>query len=319
MPQAFIKNKNGTLEKANFKIKPSISPNSVLIKQHYIGINKHDLSQSWKSMKKFTIPGTEAVGIIENIGNNVKNLKIGDRVGYCLSDTGACCTHRIVNKKILYKIPDYISDKVAAASMFKGITAYSLVRRVFFACPSSFIMVYGITGGIGYFIAQWLQAIKCSVIGSTSAAKMSIAKKHKFQDLLLDHYTECTDKLLQFTENMGVMAIYDPIGEALYQKSIQFLSIYGTLINYGHLSGEISNIKTKELTKKSLYLTCPNIKHYQDNSKEQAVAINALFTLIKEGKLQPVVSKIYKFNDVPWAYQDLATNNLIYSNIIEII
>lgn len=319
MPQSFLLTKPHKLEKANFKIKTAINDNAVVIRQTFIGLNQQDCLYQHNNAKAPLVPGTEAVGTVETIGQNVRNFKLGDRVGYCHTTTGAYCTHRVVNQSYLHKIPDEISDETAVAIMFKGAASYMLTRQAFFACPSSFIMIYGITSGIGYLGAQWLRIAKSIVIGTASRPdRISIAQKYQLQDLLLNHNTDFIPELMSFTNNIGVIAILDPIGQDLYQKSLQSLSIYGALVNYGSMSGALDNIKTKDLEQKSLYITCPKLKHYQGHQKTIQAIIKELFTLAQGKKIIPVINKVYHFDEIPQAYDDLRSRRLLYSNIIKI-
>lgn len=322
MPKVFLLKEHNKLEKVNFIIKSDLKPNGVLIAQKYIGINQQDFSQTNHDIiktKNQIVVGTEAVGVVEKVGSEVTDFKVGDRVGYCTSLTGAYCTHRTINSNMLYKIPEEIDDITATAIMFKGIVAATMIRKAFFACPGSFIMVYCVTGGIGYVVAQWLKTIRSAVIGTVGGQdKMEISKKYNFQDVLLDHNTNFVPKLMELTRNIGVIAIIDPVGNSLYQKSLSSLSFFGSLVNYGSMSGKIENINPLDLAKKSLYVTCPYFKHYYNTKESINMTINEVFRLVKNKNIVPVINKIYDFDDIPKAYSDLVNRKLVYSNIVKI-
>ena len=134
MKKIIIENFGGT-EKLELKdIENSIpKKNEVSIAHKAIGVNYIDIYQR-SGIYPISLPsglGLEASGIVESIGEDVKNIKIGDRVCYCNGPVGAYATHNNVPEQLVLKLPEEISFSTAAASLLKGLTTYFLLNEVF--------------------------------------------------------------------------------------------------------------------------------------------------------------------------------------------
>ncbi|TIX72750.1 MAG: quinone oxidoreductase, partial [Mesorhizobium sp.] len=111
------------------------------------------------------IPGSEAAGVVVEVGADIDWLKPGDRIAYA--------------------VPDGISDEQAAAMMLKGMTAEYLLRRTFKVKAGDTILFHAAAGGVGLILGQWAKHLGATVIGTASSAdKIELAKAHGFDHVI---------------------------------------------------------------------------------------------------------------------------------------
>src|SRR3979409_1520800 len=113
--------------------------------------------------------GTEAAGVVEEVGPNVTEVKVGDRVAYALGPLGAYADERIMPADRLVVLPDGISDQQAAGMMLKGLTAQYLIRRTFKVQKESWLLFHAAAGGVGLIACQWAKSLGATVIGTVGS------------------------------------------------------------------------------------------------------------------------------------------------------
>ena len=123
--------------------------------------------------------GSDAVGVVEAVGEGVTDIKVGDRVGYLLGPQGAYSDVRLMPADVLIPLPVDLSDRTASTLMMKGMTAQYLFRQVFPLHGGETILYHAAAGGVGLVACQWARAIGVTMIGTVSTdEKAEIARAH---------------------------------------------------------------------------------------------------------------------------------------------
>ena len=152
----------------------------VLIEHTAIGLNYIDTYHR-SGLYPLMMPsglGMEASGIIKEIGSDVSNFSIGDRVAYAAVPLGSYSSHRIYRTANLVKVPKEIDLNIAAAIMTKGLTTYYLLHKTYPVLGNETILFHAAAGGVGQIFCQWAKSLGCKVIGTVgSEEKIKIAKK----------------------------------------------------------------------------------------------------------------------------------------------
>src|SRR5438045_1500332 len=160
---------------------PPPAPGQVRVKHTAIGLNFIDTYQR-SGLYPVPLPsglGLEAAGVIDALGEGVTGLKAGDRIGYCTGPIGAYAEANNVPADRVVKLPDGVSDDVAAASMLKGMTAQYLLKRTFPVQRGQTIVFHAAAGGVGLIACQWAKHLGATVIGTVgSGDKAELAKSH---------------------------------------------------------------------------------------------------------------------------------------------
>ena len=294
----------------------------VLVRHTAIGLNRYDIecrNGIRKNKKLPTILGVEAVGVIERLGKDVEVFNVGERVGYCTVSGGAYSQKRLIKQKYLVRIPDDITDQVAASVLFKGMTAHYLTHLVYAVRPNTFALVHGATGGVGQILCQWANYKGCKVIGVVSSDdRANIALRSGCSYVVNCNSNDFVEQVMEITRGFGVNVVYDSIGTLTSKVSFESLCIFGIYVSYGQISGAISNISASMLSSRSLFFTSPVVFHYKHSSFDLAMTAMEIFEVIRRNYIKVGINKIYKFDDMVAAHKDLENRKLTGSNIIEL-
>lgn len=292
----------------------------VLIRHTKIGLNRYD-TEHRKGIRKIKnlpgILGVEAVGIVEDLGDNTNDgLKIGDRVTYCTAPAGAYCEKRIIHQKYLIKIPNYISDEIAAAVLFKGMTAHYLVNQSYKIKPGAFVLIHGANGGLGQIICQWAKDKKGIVIGSVSSDdKINIALQNGCRHVINHNRVDAAAQIMEITNGKGLGAVYDPIGYQISRLSFSSLGKFGIYISYGQISGPVP-LSFSLLSSRSLFATGTSLQHYKNDRFTLTLTAMEIFEMIRKKLLIVKINKEYQFHEIPQAHSDIENRKVSGLNII---
>ena len=149
--------------------------------------------------------GIEGAGIISEIGANVKDFKVGDKVAYAGAPLGAYSTHRNYITKNLVKVPEGIDLEIAATLMTKGLTTFYLLHKTYPVKSGEIILFHAAAGGVGQIFGQWAKSLGCNVIGTVgSDEKIEIAKNYGYDHLINYNKENFAKKVLDITNGKGV-------------------------------------------------------------------------------------------------------------------
>ncbi|MDC0344093.1 quinone oxidoreductase [Pelagibacteraceae bacterium] len=317
MPKSIIIKKNGgpeVLELTDENV-GSPGPDEIKVTNHAIGLNYIDTYHR-SGLYPLELPsgiGLEAAGKVDEIGSNVTEINIGDNVAYASAPVGAYSQQRIIPEKIVVKIPDGISYKMAAALMTKGLTTYYLICKTYKLKAGETVLFHAAAGGVGQLFAQWANSIGAKVIGTVgSDEKIKIAKENGYKHVINYTKDDFVKEVFKITNNEGVPAVFDGVGKKTFKDSIACLKPRGTMVSFGNASGSLDLVDVKkDIQSKSLYLTRPTIVHYFTNRKEFQDGANAVFEKIKFGKIKIKIFKEYKLKEAKQAHEDLEARKLL--------
>ena len=288
---------------------PAPAENEVLIKQNVIGLNFID-TYFRSGLYPTPLPtplGMEASGIIEQVGANVTEFQEGDRVAYASPPLGSYSEKRVMPINNIVKIPNDISDELAAAIMLKGMTAEYLVRRTFEVKPGQTVLFHAAAGGVGLIACQWLKAIGANVIGTVgSDDKAKLAQANGCDHTILYKEEDFVEKVKEITNGEGVPVVYDSVGKDTALKSLDCLSPLGLLVIFGNSSGNAPAIEPGLLaTKGSLYVTRPTLFSYNSNREKLINSAEQVFKMVRENKISIKIGARYRLKDAVQAHKDL--------------
>jgi NADPH2:quinone reductase len=237
----------------------------------------------------------------------VKALKVGDRVAYGTGPIGAYAEARNIPAAKVSKLPRTISDEQAAAMMLKGMTARYLLRATYRVKRGETVLVHAAAGGVGTLLSQWARALGATVIGTVgSPEKVEVAKAHGCHHVIEYRKEDVASRVRELTGGKGVPVVYDGIGAATVNVSLDSLSPRGLLVSFGNASGPVKALDLGLLAAKgSLYVTRPTLMSYTSTTKDLAETAADLFAIVKAGKMKIPVSQRYALKDAAAAHRDL--------------
>jgi NADPH2:quinone reductase len=251
--------------------------------------------------------GGEAAGVVEAVGDGVSALKPGDRVGYCTAPFKAYAEASNVPADRLVKLPDGISDEIAAAAMLKGMTAQYLLKRTFAVQKVQTILWHAAAGGVGLIACQWAHHLGATVIGTVgSDEKVQLAKDNGCTHVLNTRNDDWVKAVREITGGDGVPVVYDSVGKDTWDGSLDCLAVRGLMVSFGNASGAVPPFAPGVLAQKgSLYLTRPTLFHYARNAQELQETADDLFDVINRGIVNVAVNQRFKLSEARAAHEAL--------------
>ena len=320
--KSIIINKTGGPEVLELKDIQLEDPKSgeVLIKNKAIGLNYIDTYHR-SGLYPVELPsniGMEGAGVIEKVGPNVNDFKVGDRVAYASMPIGSYSTHRVFPTKKLVKVPEGIELENVVTLMTKGITTFYLLHKTFPVKSGNTILYHAAAGGVGQILCQWAKSLGCTVIGTVgSDEKIEIAKANGCDHVINYSKENFAEKVKEITNGKGVPVVYDGVGKKTFDGSIECLKIRGTMVSFGNASGPLDPCNvTKSLAPKGLYLTRPSIAHYTTTREELDEAANKVFEMFKTKKFSLKIFKKYSLSEVVKAHEDLEARKVLGPAVI---
>jgi len=292
----------------------------LLVRHTAVGLNFLD---TYQRSGLYTVPlpsgvGSEAAGVVEAVGPEVKGFTAGDRIGYFLGPLGAYATHRLIDARRVVKLPETISAETAAATMLKGCTAEFLVERCARIQPGHSVLVHAAAGGVGSILVPWLKAIGAIVIAHAGTeAKAAMAR-----ELGADHALWCpmetlTAEVRALTGGHGVTFVYDAIGAASWQASLGAIAKRGMLISYGNASGPVPPFSAIDLLRAgSIYVTRPSLFDYCASEEEMRASAARLFGMLEAGTIAPRIGARYPLAEAAEAHRALEARETTGSTLL---
>ena len=294
-------------------------PGQVRVRNTAIGLNFIDTyhRSGLYPMPLPTVLGSEGAGVVEAVGPRVKNFKVGDRVAYA-QPIGAYAEVLLRPVDRLVKIPAGIDDRVAAAMMLKGMTAWYLCRRTYRVKAGETVLVHAAAGGVGQILCQWLKHLGATVIGTVgSEEKAALAKKAGCKHVVVTSKESFVDRVKQVTKGKGLPVVYDGVGKDTFNGSLDCLSPRGLMVSFGNASGAVPPVNIGILaTKGSLFLTRPTLVHYTATPEELAAAARELFSVVKKGAVKIPINQTYPLCEAARAHRDLEARKTTGSTVL---
>jgi NADPH2:quinone reductase len=263
------------------------------------------------------VPGKEAAGIVEDVGEGVADFKPGDRVVYC-GPMGAYAEERIIAATDLVKLPENISDDIAVASMLKGMTAHYLLFRTFKVQAGDTILIHAAAGGVGLLVCQWASHLGANVIGTVgSADKAELARANGCHHTILYREEDVAERVKDITKGELCDVVYDSVGQAMYPVSLDCVKPLGMWVSFGQSSGPITGFTLGDLAKRgSLFATRPSLFHYIAKRADLESTAAALFDAIGSGILSVKIHERLPLHDAARAHRLLESRETSGSLIL---
>jgi NADPH2:quinone reductase len=322
MPHAIRIHAHGGPEVLRWEPVVSAQPGrgEVLIRQTAIGLNFIDVYER-TGLYAGALPsglGREGAGVVEAVGPRVSGVAVGDRVAYASATPGAYAQERVMPADRVVRIPEGVSDRLAAAAMLKGLTARFLVRQTHRVRKGETVVVHAAAGGVGLIVAQWARHLGATVIGVVgSDAKAAVALQHGCHHALVLGRDDLAARVREQTGGLGAHVVYDSIGKDTFFASLDCLRPLGMMVTYGNASGPVPPVAPLELAKRgSLFLTRPILFHYIARRADLERAARELFEVIGQGVVRIEIGQSYALQDVAQAHRDLEARRTVGSTVL---
>jgi NADPH2:quinone reductase len=287
---------------------PEPAAGEALIHIHAIGVNFIDVYQRtgrYPGKLPFST-GNEAAGVVEAVGDDVTEVKAGDRVAYAMH-VGSYAEYAVVPAKKLVPIPEGLDYRSAAAVMLQGMTAHYLSYSTYPIQSGDSVLVHAGAGGVGLLLTQIAHNLGARVITTVSTEeKARLSRQAGADEVILYTQQDFEAEVKRLTDGKGVHAVYDSVGKTTFDKSLNCLKPRGYMVLFGASSGPVPAVDPLILgAKGSLYLTRPSLSHYMLDREELLQRAGQVLQWVKDGSLQLRIEHVYPLSQAAKAHQDL--------------
>ena len=266
------------------------------------------------------VPGLEGAGLVAEVGPEVTGLEIGDRVAYASPPLGAYAEERALPADRVVRLPEGITAEAAASLLLQGMTAEYLIRRTYPCREGETVLLHAAAGGVGLLASQWLQSLGVEVIGTVgSPAKAELARAHGCTHTILYRDEDIVARVRDLTGGRGVPVVYDSVGQATWEASLDCLQPRGLMVSFGNASGPVEPVHLGELSQKgSLFVTRPTLMHYTAERSELEASAQALFAVVLAGKVRPHIGQRFPLREAAAAHRALEARETVGSTVLTV-
>ncbi len=302
---------------------PKIKPNEVLIKVESASYNYNDLWAIWGDPVQTPLPhisGSDVAGTVVEIGEEVTNFKLGDRVvshsnmscrtcALCTAGKEYDCPQRNIwgfqtgplwggfaqythlPEVNVAKIPDTVSFDDAAAISMVGMTSWHMLVGRAKIKPGQTVLIMGGTSGVGMAGIQIAKLYNCDVIATGG----NQAKMDKCLELGADHVvnhreSDWAKKVRNLTNKQGVDVVFEHIGKSVFPQEVSLLKMGGTLVTCGATTGYDSTIDLRYL-----FFKGTNLLGSTQGTKAE---LEDVIYWVGKGKIKPLIATTLPFSDM---------------------
>ncbi len=251
--------------------------------------------------------GMEAAGVVEAVGPEVRDFKPGDRIAYGFGPPGGYAEQRLIPAAKVVHLPDEIDERTAAAIMLKGMTAQYLLHRTYPLKAGETVLVHAAAGGVGTLLCRWASHLGATVIGTAgSPEKLELASRSGCHQVIDYRKEDFVERVREITDGEGVHVVYDGVGKATFEGSLDCLRRLGMMVSFGNASGPVESVKPLDLASRgSLFFTRPSLGHYIATREELEATTRSLFAAIISGAIEVTIGQTFAMADAAQAQMDL--------------
>jgi NADPH2:quinone reductase len=250
--------------------------------------------------------GVEGAGVVEAVGAGVSHLTAGDPIVYT-GPIGSYSEVRLAPAERVVRLPGGVDPREAAASFTKGLTVWAFVTRAYAVSPRDTVLVHAAAGGVGLLMVQWLKTIGATVIGTAgSDEKAARARAAGCDHVVVYTREDVAKRVRELTRGAGVPVVYDSVGKATFEGSLDSLAPRGVMVSFGNASGPVPPFDIMGLARRgSLFLTRPSFFHYVSTRAELEAGAVALFGMLRSAKLKVEISRTWPLAEAADAHRAL--------------
>ncbi len=276
------------LKRSDAEPKPVPGAGQALIKIHAAGVNFVDIYQrrGLYPVKLPFIPGLEASGVVEAVGDRVSGLRPGDRVAYT-GHLGSYSEYTAIEADRLVRLWEGITFEQGAAFPLQGMTAHYLIHEFRKPRPGDTVLVHAAAGGVGLQLVQWAKHLGATVIGTVSTEeKARIAEEAGADHVILYTKQDFAVETKRLTEGRGVELILDGVAKTTFSGDLDAVALRGHIVVFGSASGPADPLMPNSLGAKSISVSGGSLGNFIATRDDLLRRSTDVLNAVKEGWLK---------------------------------
>jgi NADPH:quinone reductase len=301
---------------------PKPGAGEALVAVHTAGVNYADIyfrSGAARMPIPFPFtPGIEAAGVIEAVGQDVSDVKPGDRVAYATTSIGSYAEYHVVKVAHLVPLPKEVSFNDGAAVILQGLTAHYLLHEFYPIRRGSTVLVHAAAGGMGLLLVEWLKHLGAVAIGTVSTEeKAKVAREAGADHVILYTKQDFADEVKKLTGGVGVDYVIDGVGKTTFTKNFDALKNRGWATIFGMASGPADPVVPNSLMTKSITISGGALFNYMVTRDELLRRARDVFAGLGEGWLKQRVDRTFPLAEAAQAHRLLERRQTIGKLILK--
>ena len=299
---------------------PSPAAGELLVDVEAAGVNFIDIYQR-EGRYPMSLPyvaGSEGAGVVREVGADVREVAVGDRVAWAMVTGSGYTDVAVVPADRAVPVPDGVSTEQAAAVLLQGMTAHFLCEATYPVQPGDDVLVHAAAGGVGLLLTQMAAAKGARVVATVSTDdKEQLARGAGASEVIRYDREDVVQRARGLTDGRGVQVVYDGVGASTFGASLDSLARRGMLVLFGASSGAVPPFDPITLMGKgSLFLTRPTLAHHTESREELLLRAGAVLDQVRDGRLDVRVGQRYPLDDAGRAHEDLAARRTTGKSLI---
>jgi NADPH:quinone reductase len=282
-----------------------------LVRIEMAGLNFIDIYQRRGTypVKLPYVPGLEASGVVEAVGEGVTNGKPGDRVAY-VHEPGAYAEQSLVNAEHLIPLPEKISFEQGACIPLQGMTAHYLLHEFRKIKPGDVVLIHAAAGGMGLLLVQWAKHLGARVLGTVSTEeKAKIAKDAGADAVILYTKQDFVEEIGKLTDKHGADLIIDGVGKSTFAGNLKAAARRGNIVIFGAASGPAEAISPNTLMIHSLTVSGGSLFNYLLTTEELKMRSQAVIDGVLQGWLKLRIDEVFPLSQASKAHEKMESRN----------
>jgi NADPH:quinone reductase len=267
---------------------PRPAAGEALVKIHAAGVNFVDIyhRRGYYPMKLPFIPGLEAAGVVEAVGEKVPKFRPGDRVAYT-GHLGSYSEYTTIDATRLIPLPGGLSFVEGAAFPLQGMTAHYLIHEFRKPRKGETVLVHAAAGGVGGLLVQWARHLGATVIGTVgSEEKAAMAREACADEVILYTQQDFAVETKRLTNGRGADLILDGVAKSTLPGDLESVAVRGHVVIYGAASGPADPVAPNSLMPKSFSLSGGSLQNFTATQEELSRRSGDVLSAIREGWLK---------------------------------
>lgn len=286
---------------------PEPGPGQMLVRVLAAGLNRGELISAPKTPKA---AGMDAAGEVTKLGTGVTQFKAGDRVmGRC---PGAFAEYALMDARETLPVPEKLSWEEAASVPIAFLVVYDMLLAQGRLKAGEWLLVTGVTSGVGVAALQVAKALGARVIGTSGAPqKLELLKPLGLDLALATRKPDFCAAVLQATGGKGADLCVNNVGGTVFAECVRALGFEGRLAIIGHVDGtltaqmDLDALHSKRLT---LFGVSNKLRNSEQRSETVRGFAASLLPLLAEGRIKPLIDRVYAFDELPAAKARMEAN-----------
>ena len=285
--------------------KPVLAAGQALVKIHAAGLNYVDIYQRRGTypVQLPYIPGLEASGVVEEVGDGVTGIRRGDRVAYT-GHPGSYSEYTSIDVDRLIPLPENMTFEQGAAFPLQGMTAHYLIHDFRKPKPGETVLIHAAAGGVGLLMVQWAKRLGATVIGTVSTEeKARTAAEAGADHVILYTKQDFVSETMRLTNGRGAQLIIDGVGKSTFSGDLEAVSLRGHIVIFGSASGPADPVLPNSLGAKSISISGGSLGNFIATREDLVRRSGDVLRAINEGWLKLRIDRVLPLADVVEAHR----------------